>query len=202
MHEKDEMPQLRPDLGEVKLGCSNDASRHENQTKRTGKGNVLYPILTSMIVLNNYWKSFQATGFGLLGSCTTNPHLAWCVIAASSLLPAWVGWTFSPKNISCICGKPMYLSVNGACSSLDASPPLGSQFFIISFASFPTYIPAISSLWKWSIALNTSLLKWSRCLSKNHTDSLCYLMFSNSLVIIKNPIFLQTNHLKHALPHT
>lgn len=124
MHEKDEMPQLRPDLGEVKLGCSSDASRHQNQTKKkTGKGKVLYLILTSMIVLNNYWKSFQATGFGLLGSCTTNPHLAWCVIAASSLLRAWVGWTFSPKNISWIGGKPMYLSVNGACSSPDASPP-------------------------------------------------------------------------------
>lgn len=90
----------------------------------------------------------------------------------------------------------MYLSVNGACSSPDASPPLGSQFFFISFASFPTYIPAISSLWKWSIALNTSLLKWSRCLSKNHTDSLCYFMSSNSLVMIKNPIFPHTNHLK------
>lgn len=158
MHEKDEMLQLRPDLGAIKLGCPNDASRHQNQTKRTGKGNFLYPLLTSMIVLNNYWKSFQATGFGLLGSCITNPHLAWCVTATSSLLPGWVGWTFSPKNISCICRKPRCLSVNGACFSPDASPPLGSQFFFILFTSFPTYVPAILSLWKWSIALNTSLL--------------------------------------------
>ena len=54
MHEKDEMLQPRPDLGEVKLGCSNDASRYQNQMKRTGKGNILYPVLTSMIVLSNY----------------------------------------------------------------------------------------------------------------------------------------------------
>lgn len=54
MHEKCEILQWRTDLGEVNLGCPNDASREQNQMKRIGKGNSPYPIITSMIVLNNY----------------------------------------------------------------------------------------------------------------------------------------------------
>ena len=45
MHEKGEMLEPRPDLGAVKFGCPNDASRHQNQTKRTGKATFSIPYL-------------------------------------------------------------------------------------------------------------------------------------------------------------
>lgn len=45
---------MESDLGEVNLGCQNDASRQQNQMKRIGKDNFPYPRITSMIVINNY----------------------------------------------------------------------------------------------------------------------------------------------------
>lgn len=146
-----------------------------------------------MIGLNIYWNSLRQQN--LLGPVLQFPA-SLAVDCSFIYITNWGGrLKFSALRI-------FVASQWGWIFTWHRSSLLGSHILYECICLISNYIPATSSLWKWGITLNTSLLKWSRQLSKTHTAFfLCCLTSSHSLQLPGIQYSFKLTTSSHGSPH-